>query len=164
MTHKQLFFRALLFVLFAAQPVCFFAAEPAVSYKLYGFVRNDFYYNSRQNVEALDGLFNIFPKPKETDTYGDDKNGVHSAEMLSVSSRLGIDLSGTQVFGAKTSAKIECDFAGFSTNYYVIRIRQAYIKLNWKKTELLVGQTWHPMFGAVSPTVPSLNTARSAFR
>ena len=51
------------------------ATEPAVTYKFYGFVRNDFYYNSRQNVEALDGLFNIFPKPIELNSFGEDKNG-----------------------------------------------------------------------------------------
>ncbi|MCE5331642.1 MAG: hypothetical protein LLF95_05815 [Bacteroidales bacterium] len=135
-----------------------FAAEPTVNYKLYGFVRNDFYINSRQNVEALDGLFNIFPKPVDLNGSGEDKNAVPNAEMLSVATRLGLDFTGTTLLGAKSSAKIECDFAGISTSYYLIRIRQAYMKLNWENTELLVGQTWHPMFGNVMPAVPSLNT------
>ncbi len=43
------------------------AAEQPTTYKLYGFVRNELYFNSRQNVEALDGLFNIFPKPIDLD-------------------------------------------------------------------------------------------------
>lgn len=34
-----------------------FAADPSVGYQLYGFVRNDFYINSRQNFEVLDGLY-----------------------------------------------------------------------------------------------------------
>jgi len=78
--------------------------------------------------------------------------------MLSIATRLGLDFTGTTLFGAKASAKIECDFAGISTSYYLIRLRQAYMKLNWENTELLVGQTWHPLFGNVMPTVPSLNT------
>jgi hypothetical protein len=135
-----------------------FAADPSVGYQLYGFVRNDFYINSRQNFEVLDGLFSIFPKPVDINTNGKDKNAVPNAEMLSVASRLGIDFRGTPIMGAKSTAKIECDFAGISTSYYLIRIRQAYLKLNWEKTELLVGQTWHPLFGSVLPTVPSLNT------
>ena len=135
-----------------------FAADPSVGYQLYGFVRNDFYINSRQNFEVLDGLFSIFPKPVDINTNGKDKNAVPNAEMLSVATRLGIDFRGTPIMGAKSTAKIECDFAGISTSYYLIRIRQAYLKLNWEKTELLVGQTWHPLFGSVLPTVPSLNT------
>lgn len=134
------------------------AKEPEASYKLYGFVRSDLYVNSRQNVEALDGLFNIFPKPKEINILtGEDTNATASSEMLSVASRLGFDFTGTPVFGAKTSAKIECDFAGISSSYYLIRLRQAYLKLNWEKTELLVGQTWHPMFSNLQPVTPALS-------
>jgi len=77
--------------------------------------------------------------------------------MLSVNTRLGFDITGTSVLGAKTSGKIEADFAGFGTTYYVFRIRQAYMKLNWDKTELLIGQTWHPLFGNVVPTTFSAN-------
>ncbi len=126
---------------------------------IYGFVRNDLYFNSRQNTEGLDGLFNMFPKPKDIDVYGNDLNNKPNAEMLSVASRLGIDIkTNLQAFGAKSSAKIEFDFGGTFTNYYLIRLRQAYVKLNWSdRTELLIGQTWHPMFGNVFPNIISLN-------
>jgi len=134
------------------------AAEQISSYKLYGFVRNDWYFNSRQNVEALDGLFNIHPKPVEMSA-GEDKNAVPNSQMLAISSRLGVDLNGTPILGAKSSAKIECDFAGVSTNYYLVRLRQAYLKLNWEKSELLVGQTWHPMFSNLQPITPALSVA-----
>lgn len=134
------------------------STEPAATYKLYGFVRSDWYFNSRQNVEALDGLFNIFPKPKDINILtGEDSNAIPNSQMLAVSTRLGIDFTGTPVFGAKTSAKIECDFAGISTTYYLIRIRQAYLKLNWEKSELLVGQTWHPMYINCQPVTPALS-------
>ena len=137
-----------------------FSAEPATTYKLYGFVRSELYYNSRQNVEALDGLFNILPKPKDEYILNgevSDKNNVSNSEMLSVATRLGIDFNSSPILGAKTSAKIECDFAGISSSYYLIRLRQAYLKLNWEKTELLVGQTWHPMFSNMQPITPALS-------
>ncbi len=134
------------------------AADSAASYKLYGFVRNEWYYNSRLNVEALDGLLNIFPKPKDTNILtGEDTNATPNSQMLAISSRLGIDFTGTPILGAKSSAKIECDFAGISTSYYLIRIRQAYLKLNWEKSELLVGQTWHPMYNNCQPITPALS-------
>lgn len=135
------------------------AVEPTSSYKLYGFVRNDLYFNSRQNSEALDGLFNMIPRPIELNTAGVDKYDVPNSQMLSISTRLGIDFIGTQILGAKSTAKIECDFAGVSSTYYIVRLRQAFLKLNWNKTELLVGQTWHPMFANLQPITPALSVA-----
>jgi hypothetical protein len=134
------------------------AAEPATtSLKFYGYVGNEFFYNSRQNVELVDGAIMLFPKPVSPNTAGNDINATGQAEMLSVNSRLGIDINGTPILGAKSSGKIEADFAGAGTTFFVFRIRQAYAKLNWNKTELLLGQTWHPLFGNVAPSTPSSN-------
>jgi hypothetical protein len=135
-----------------------FAADPATtSLKFYGYVGNDFFYNSRQNVELVDGVIQLFPKPISPNAANADVNATSQAELLSVNTRLGIDITGTPILGAKSSGKIEADFAGFGTTYYVFRIRQAFMKLNWDKTELLVGQTWHPLFGNVAPTTFSAN-------
>ena len=134
------------------------AVEPATtSLKFYGYVGNEFFYNSRQNVEMVDGAIMLFPKPASPNAAGQDINATAQAEMLSVNSRLGLDISGTPILGAKSSGKIEADFAGTGATFFVLRIRQAYAKLNWDKTELLLGQTWHPLFGNVAPTTPSSN-------
>jgi len=137
--------------------IAIFGTEPTASYKLYGFVRSELYYNSRQNTEALDGLFNMLPKPIDLDLSGNDKNAVPNSQMLAISTRLGIDFTSMPILGAKSSAKIEMDFAGVTQYYYLIRLRQAYMKLNWEKSELLVGQTWHPMFSNLQPITPALS-------
>ena len=85
------------------------AAEP-VKFKLYGFVRTEAFYNSRENTQAMDGLLNLIPKPVQNNLAGDDINGNPQLEMLSVATRLGVDMSGTEFLGAKASAKIEADF------------------------------------------------------
>ena len=145
------------FLLFLV-PFVVFAGEPAITFKLYGYVGNEFFYNSRQNIEMVDGSIMLFPKPVIMNALGKDANAVAQAELLSVNTRLGIDFTGTTpVLGAKPSAKIEADFAGFGTSFYVLRIRQAYTKLNWANTELLLGQSWHPLFGNVAPNTPSAN-------
>jgi len=149
---KQLFF-----VLFIVSNTIIFAAEPDKTLKIYGYVGNDFFYNSRQNQEMVDGVIMLFPKPVSTNSAGNDVNNASQAEMLSVNSRIGLDITGNNVFGAKSTGKIEADFAGFGTTFYVLRIRQAYAKLNWDKTELVLGQTWHPLFGNVAPSTPSAN-------
>ncbi len=133
-----------------------FAQDATTKVKLYGYVGNDFFYNSRQNVEMVDGIIQLFPKPIELSA-GVDKNAMAQAEMISVNTRLGIDISSAPILGAKSTGKIEADFAGFGTSYYVFRIRQAYMKLNWDKTELLIGQTWHPLFGSVTPSTFAAN-------
>lgn len=40
----------------------------------------------------------------------------------------------------------------------MLRIRQAYVNLDWGKSAVLVGITWHPLFGAVMPDVLNLST------
>lgn len=133
-----------------------FSQETSTKIKFYGFIGNDFFYNSRQNKDLVDGVIQLFPLPADLNS-GIDKNAVPQAEMLSVNTRLGIDITGAPILGAKTCGKIEADFDGFGTSFYVFRIRQAFMKLNWDKTELLIGQTWHPLFGNVSPTVLCAN-------
>ena len=61
---------------------------------------------------------------------------------------------------AKTSAYFEGEFFGNSNpNINTFRLRHAYLKLSWPKTELMVGQYWHPMFvTSCSPDPVSFNT------
>jgi hypothetical protein len=70
------------------------------------------------------------------------------------------DIKGPDALGAKTSGAIEAEFFGTSDlDMNGFRLRQAYVKLNWKTTELMVGQFWHPMFITSSfPEVVSFNT------
>lgn len=129
-----------------------------VHFKPYGFIRNDFYYDSRENFETASGLFYIIPKDENLNEFGEDLNGVPSSRFLSIATRLGVNVSASLSPDCDILAKVETDFAGYSASTTMFRIRQAFLKLNWKKCSLLAGQTWHPMFGDVVPTVQSLAT------
>lgn len=125
-----------------------FAQEENKPFKLkpYGFVRNYFYYDSRQTISSNNGLFNQIPKDENKDKVsGDDLNEISSSSFFAFTTRLGLDITGPQVLGANSSAKIETDFAGFSSSTTMLRIRQAYMNLAWTHSNLLMGQTWHPM-------------------
>jgi hypothetical protein len=83
--------------------------------------------------------------------------------MLSIQTRVKAAITGPDAFGAKTSGVVEADFFGNENSNFSdlngLRLRHAFVKLNWKSTELLVGQYWHPMFVAESfPGVISFNT------
>ena len=129
------------------------------SLKIYGQVRTDIYYNSRDNVQSVDGLFYSYPKDEVLDGNGNDINGSSSSNMYAVYSRMGFDFAGPMLGKAKTSAKIEFDFRGNGNdNLSALRLRHAYFNLDWGKNKLLVGQTSHPFFGEVSPQILNLNT------
>ena len=130
-----------------------------VSLKIYGHVRTDIFYNSRANVESVDGLFYSYPKDEKLDSYGEDLNGSASSNMYAVYSRMGFDFAGPMIGKAKTSAKIEFDFRGNGNdNLSALRLRHAYFNFDWGKSKVLVGQTSHPFFGDVSPQILNLNT------
>ncbi len=135
-----------------------FAQEKKITFKPYGFVRNYAAFDSRDNLSSNSDQFNMIPKDEALNQYGDDLNKKQDILLLSITTRLGLNITGPEFLGAKTSAKIESDFAGFGTSNTVLRIRQAYAKMDWEKDNLLVGQAWHPMMGDMMPDVFSLAT------
>ncbi|MBR4814440.1 MAG: hypothetical protein IKZ67_03155, partial [Paludibacteraceae bacterium] len=122
-----------------------------VTLKPYGFVRDYLYYDSRQTYNTNAGLFEQIPKDKsydpENSTY--DLNSESEMNFLAITTRLGLNMSGVRALNADVTAKIEADFCGFTGNNFMIRLRQAYYKMQWRnnKHSLLMGQAWHPMTG-----------------
>ncbi len=138
--------------------VCAVAQKKDFSYKFYGQIRADLFYNSRSNSESVDGLFYMYPKDHDYDAVGKDLNAHADGSLYTMYTRLGVDLTGPKLGGKiTTSAKVELDFRGGGTNYYMVRLRQAYFQLGFKNSSLLVGQTWHPFYGDVAPEVMNLN-------
>lgn len=119
--------------------------------KPYGFVRNYFYYDSRQNYSSNMELFSQMPKDEVYDKSNPDydKNSESQMNFLAITTRLGLNVSGVRALNADLGAKIEMDFCGFSGNNFMIRLRQAYLNMKWQegKHTLLMGQTWHPVSG-----------------
>ena len=134
------------------------AQKKNFSYKFYGQVRGDLFYNSRANAEIVDGLFHLYPKDKNLDADGNDLNATANGSFYLLYSRLGVDVTGPNIGKAVTTAKLEADFRGSGSNWAVLRIRHAYVNLDWGKSAVLVGITWHPLFGAVIPDVLNLST------
>ncbi|WP_280745450.1 MULTISPECIES: hypothetical protein [unclassified Parabacteroides] len=135
------------------------AQQKNFTYKFYGFVRGDLYYNSRNNVEAVDGNFYLYPLDKAPDATGKDMNANPNGSFYTFTTRFGLDATGPNVGSAKTTAKVEVDLGGFNLAHYTLRIRHAYVNMDWDKgSSLLLGQTWHPLFGDVMPEVLNLNT------
>ena len=126
--------------------------------KFNGFVRNDMFFDTRENVTALNGLFLFYPMPENILDDGKDANDNASLTMLSITTRLSTTFRTPDVLNAKVSGRIEGDFTLYSGGT-TLRLRHAYGQFAWNNTKLLIGQTWIPAFVEnCLPSVAALST------
>lgn len=128
--------------------------------KFSGFVKTDVFFDTRQTVTAREGHFLLYPAPESLDPADEDINSGLNFNMLSIQSRLKGSISAPDAFGAKTSGVIEAAFFGHSNgDINGLRLRHAFVRLDWENTSILAGQTWHPLFMTdCYPGVVSFNT------
>lgn len=128
--------------------------------KFSGFVKTDIIFDSRQTVNIREGHFLLYPEKVKLDANDIDINAKPNFNILAIQTRLAGNINGPDALNAKTSAYLEGEFFGHSdADINGFRLRHAWIKLNWGKKELLIGQYWHPMFITESfPEVLSFNT------
>jgi hypothetical protein len=137
--------------------------DPGWGIKFSGFVKTDVFYDTRQSSASngiREGHFYLYPDNVLYDAAMKDLNANPSFHILNIQTRLKGDISGPDAFGAKTSGAIEAEFFGTNeSDLNGFRLRHAYVKMDWQKTILIIGQTWHPMFPAESfPGTISFNT------
>ncbi|MCX7862243.1 MAG: hypothetical protein N2449_04550 [Bacteroidales bacterium] len=137
--------------------------EQKTSIKFSGFVKTDVFYDTRQTSSTnglREGHFYLFPDSILLSKDSIDINDKDVFHILSIQTRLRANITGPDALGAKTSGLVETEFFGTSeADLNGLRLRHAYLKLNWKKTELLIGQNWHPMFPVHAiPGTISFNT------
>jgi hypothetical protein len=124
-----------------------------------GYVNTDIFFDTRQTVMAREGQWLYYPENIKIDPDGKDINARGTYNILSIQTRVTGSITGPDIFKAKTSGVIEGEFYGnINANINSFRLRHAFVRLNWTKTELLLGQTWHPLFvPACTPEPVSLN-------
>lgn len=122
-----------------------FITTKNVKVDLSGFVRNDFIYDSRRNLDACDHLLDIYSTKPVYDSNGEDINAKPSAQLLNTFSRIGTSFTGLEMGKSKISGFIEIDFTAGS-QIPAVRLRHVYTLVEWPKSKLLVGRTWHPTF------------------
>jgi hypothetical protein len=135
-----------------------FLSSKNIQVDLSGFVRNDFIFDTRRNVDACDHLLEIFPMASLYDENGKDINAQPSAQFLNTFTRFGTRFTGLQMGKAQIGAYVEVDFTGGSATNS-LRFRHAYTQFTWEKSKLLFGRTWHPTFiEKVYPSTLNENT------
>ncbi len=146
----------------ASPPLAAQADKPSSGFGISfsGYVKTDIFYDSRQTVNIREGHYLLYPKEPSLDPLGRDINAKSSFNILSIQTRLAGKITGPDVLGAKTSAYIETEFFGTSdADLNGFRLRHAFLTLKWTRSELMIGQFWHPMFVTdCYPDVVSFNT------
>ena len=135
---------------------------------IYGWVRTEYNFDSRQSAYSREYNLNLYPLDEKLDANGKDINAASASNFLAITSRVGINFKGPDVWGAKASGKIEADFFGNtelnktsagSGSTGLLRLRHATATLDWGKTAVTFGQTWYPSFiPEVFPGVANFNT------
>lgn len=128
-----------------------------ISVKIGGFIRFETYYDTYNSVTARDGVAYLYPSARSLDSLGNDINANNKLGMASFVSRFNFKINGPEILGAKSSGLLEADFYATQDNFVqLLRLRHAYITLDWGKFNLLAGQAFHPMF--VSKCYPQVLT------
>ncbi|SEG55450.1 hypothetical protein SAMN05421847_2703 [Halpernia humi] len=134
---------------------------------LYGWVRTEYSFDSRQSAYAREYNLNLYPLDEKLDANGKDINAASASNFLAITTRIGVKFKGPDVWGAKATGNIEADFFGNtelnkssagSGSTGLLRLRHATATLTWPKTALTFGQTWYPTFiPEVYPGVANFN-------
>ena len=121
-------------------------AQEGFRFDFHGFVNPHYYADSRSVVGGREDMMLFYPKPIVRDAQGNDINDGWQANMLAITARLNVKITGPEMLGAKTSAFVEGDFTG-ATNATIdnLRLRHAYFTLDWGRHKLLAGQYWYAM-------------------
>ena len=131
-------------------------------FKLYGFVRNYFTYDSRESWSGTGDMYNYQPKDESwnqtvaaAETSGvprEDLNATSTFRFLSLTTRLGLNIVDYKWRGTEFGGKIEADFyAGLSSKtgqthslsgVAQLRLRQAYLTLGWDSLPMMKGKDY----------------------
>lgn len=147
------------------------AATPAAKewdVSMYGFIRTDYIFDSRKSVQVRELNLNLYPMDETllTTDNNEDQNAVGQSNFLSVVSRFGVKAKGPNVWGAKMTGTLEGDFFGnteatatSNSSIGMLRLRHAFVTMDWSKSSLTLGQTWYPAFvPEVFPGVANFST------
>lgn len=132
--------------------------ETPSKFRLYGFIRNYMVADSRAVNAGTEDLYFYMPKDLSM-VDGLDQNGSFNWRFVSLTTRLGLDVSGYKFGKMGVSGKVEADFYNLSGSVPILRLRQAFMKLQWDEfpLSLTVGQAWHPM----AADLPHMNNLES---
>lgn len=113
----------------------------AQSIGLSGYIKSEAAYDTRQVVQIREGQLNLYPQPEGPGAAAD--NLLFNAFQ----SRFRVTGSGSEALAGELTGVVEADFFGVTNaDVNMLRLRHAYVTLDWGRHALLAGQYWSPLF------------------
>ncbi len=157
--------KKIIFLLLALMTIpCFLMAdeEEGNGFKITygGFIKSDFFYDTRQTESIREGHFMLWPKKPQYDEDDKDIHDASSFNFLSIQTRLNFTVTAPDFFGFKTTGHVEGAFFGnIESDINGFRLRHAFVRFERNQSEFLFGQFWNPLLLPFSfPDVVSFNT------
>lgn len=113
-----------------------------------GYIKNESYFDSHQDVGAVQDQFFLYPRRPRPDSCGRDINNKGHFNMLAIESRIRGEVAGPKIFKANTFGVLEVDAwaEGVGLSIGRIRLRHAFMYFEWLDKSILLGQYWHPLY------------------
>lgn len=122
------------------------ADSPSYAPKFSGYIKSEYWFDSRQVQGLRDNEYHIFPLAKVCDAAGQDINAVSSSNASIIQSRARVEFSAPDVHNITPKGFAEVDFFGIGTTFPVVRPRHLYATLSQNHLTFLAGHTWQPLF------------------
>lgn len=114
-----------------------------------GWIKVDAIADSRQVIGERNDQFLLAPEPVKCDRcFCQDINARPQNTIVVFDTILEFTIPGPEVWCAKSKTVFAGDFWGTrdEQNIDTFRLRYAFGQFDWKKTTLLIGQFWHPVY------------------
>lgn len=113
---------------------------------IFGYVKGEGIYDSRQNFELREGHLLYFPLKKLPDVLGADINERGDYNEYAIQTRFDLSGRGPNIGCMESGFLIEADFFGRTdATIEGCDLRHAYLDLTSDNIDFLAGQTWHPI-------------------
>jgi hypothetical protein len=131
-----------------------------IDLKLFGYVKAESIFDSRQTFAIRDGHLLYFPLEILPDRLGADINARGDFDMYAIQSRLDLSGIGPDICGFESGFLIEADFFGRTDETLnTLSMRFAYLELRSDTLDFQAGQNFHPIcYPFESPDTISFNS------
>lgn len=115
--------------------------DKRVKFKFGGRIDAQLFHDDYTSKATHSGIFYYFPLAPAYNAQGKDVHAENSLRFGVANSRLSVSVAAADILGGTASGYIETDFMGSGSNLGLLRLRHAYITLDWKRSQLMIGQT-----------------------
>lgn len=120
------------------------AQNSKVKFKFGGRIDLAVFGDSYESRSMNRGLYYFYPLAPALNSIDQDVHNEGNLGFGIAGSRLNATVTAPNILGATARVYVEADFLGSTDTYFGnLRLRHAFFELNWKKTQLLFGQTDH---------------------